>query len=44
MEWEQSFRPGATKVEISYKPIVGDSVDFGDYYDSKRRSAEILHR
>ena len=35
MEWEQSFRPGATKVEISYKPIVGNSVDFGDYYDSK---------
>ena len=35
MEWEQSFRPGATKVEISYKPIVGDSVDYGDYYDSK---------
>ena len=35
MEWEQSFSPGATKVEISYKPIVGDSVEYGDYYDSK---------
>jgi hypothetical protein len=35
MEWEQSFRPGATKVEISYKPIVGDSTDYGDYYDSR---------
>lgn len=32
-EWEQTFRPGPTKVDISYRPIAGDSTDFGDYYD-----------
>jgi hypothetical protein len=35
-EWEQSFRPGATKVDISYKPITGDSVDYGDTYETGR--------
>jgi hypothetical protein len=32
-EWEQTFKPGPTKVDISYRPITGDSTDFGDYYD-----------
>ena len=33
-EWEQTFRPGQTKVDISYRPIVGDSTDYGDYFDT----------
>jgi hypothetical protein len=33
-EWEQAFTPGPTKVEISYRPIYGDSTDFGDYLDT----------
>ncbi len=32
-EWEQTFKPGQTKVDIAYRPIAGDSSDFGDYYD-----------
>jgi hypothetical protein len=32
-EWEQSFRTGTTKVEIRYKPILGDSADYGDYFE-----------
>ena len=32
-EWEQTFKPGPTNVDISYRPIVGDSSDYGDYYD-----------
>lgn len=32
-EWEQTFKPGPTKVDISYRPIVGDPSDYGDYYD-----------
>ena len=32
-EWEQTFRPGPTKVDIRYKPIVGNSADYGDYYE-----------
>ena len=32
-EWEQAFRPGPTKVDIRYKPIVGNSADYGDYYE-----------
>lgn len=35
-EWEQSFRPGDTKVEVSYKPITGDKADYGDYFDSPK--------
>ena len=31
-EWEQSFRPGQTKVDVSYRPIVGDASDVGDYF------------
>jgi hypothetical protein len=31
-EWEQSFPPGPTKVDIRYRPITGDSQDFGDFY------------
>jgi len=33
-EWEQAFKPGPTKVDISYRPINGDSADFGDYLDT----------
>ena len=33
-EWEQSFKPGPTKVDVSYRPIAGDSTDFGDYYNT----------
>ena len=33
-EWEQSFKPGPTKVDVSYRPIVGDSSDYGDYYET----------
>jgi Domain of unknown function (DUF4424) len=32
-EWEQDFKPGQTKVDISYRPIAGDSSDYGDYFD-----------
>jgi len=32
-EWEQSFAPGNTKVDIRYKPILGDSADYGDYFE-----------
>jgi hypothetical protein len=31
-EWEQSFPPGPTKVDIRYRPITGDGQDFGDFY------------
>ena len=33
-EWEQAFKPGPTKVEISYRPIYGDSADFGEYFEN----------
>jgi hypothetical protein len=33
-EWEQAFKPGPTKVEISYRPIYGDSGDYGDYFQT----------
>jgi hypothetical protein len=33
-EWEQAFKPGPTKVEISYRPIYGDGADFGDFLDT----------
>ncbi len=33
-EWEQAFKPGPTKVEISYRPITGDGSDFGDYFET----------
>jgi hypothetical protein len=39
-EWEQGFRPGTTRVDVSYKPITGDSVDYGDAYDTGRRVAQ----
>ncbi len=32
-EWEQGFRPGQTKVDIRYRPIGGDSEDYGDYFE-----------
>lgn len=39
-EWEQSFRPGNTRVEISYKPITGDMADYGDYFDGPKSTRE----
>jgi hypothetical protein len=33
-EWEQSFPPGRTKVDIRYRPIIGDGQDYGDFYSS----------
>lgn len=33
-EWEQAFKPGPTKVDVSYRPINGDGADFGDYLDT----------
>jgi hypothetical protein len=31
-QWEQSFPPGPTRVDIRYRPITGDGQDFGDFY------------
>jgi hypothetical protein len=33
-EWEQSFPPGPTKVDIRYRPITGDGQDYGDFYST----------
>ena len=33
-EWEQSFPPGQTKVDIRYRPIIGDGQDYGDFYST----------
>ena len=32
-EWQQEFRPGETKVSISYVPLAGFPVDVGDSYE-----------
>jgi Domain of unknown function (DUF4424) len=32
-EWEQSFPPGPTRVDIRYRPIIGDGQDYGDFYE-----------
>ncbi len=39
-EWPQSFRPGDTTVEVSYKPISGDKADYGDYFDGAKAAKE----
>ena len=33
-EWEQPFKPGPTKVDVSYRPIYGDGADFGEYFET----------
>ncbi len=33
-EWEQAFKPGQTKVDVSYRPIAGDTSDYGDHYNT----------
>lgn len=32
-EWQQTFPPGPTKVDIKYRPFAGDSSDFGVYFE-----------
>jgi hypothetical protein len=34
IEWKQTFKPGDTKVEVSYRPIIGTPMDYGGYYDT----------
>jgi hypothetical protein len=33
-EWEQAFKPGPSKVDVSYRPITGDGADCGEYLDT----------
>lgn len=37
-EWQQEFRPGETKVSISYVPLAGFPGDFGDSYEVGERA------
>lgn len=37
-EWQQTFRPGETKVSISYVPLAGFPADFGDAYEVGERA------
>lgn len=37
-EWQQEFRPGETKVAISYVPLAGFPGDFGDSYEVGERA------
>jgi hypothetical protein len=37
-EWQQDFRPGETKVSVSYVPLAGYPVDIGDAYEVGERA------
>jgi hypothetical protein len=37
-EWRQDFRPGETKVSVSYVPLAGYPVDVGDAYEVGERA------
>jgi hypothetical protein len=37
-EWQQEFRPGETRVSISYAPLAGFPGDFGDAYEVGERA------
>ncbi|MFH0341639.1 MAG: DUF4424 family protein [Chromatiales bacterium] len=41
-EWQQSFPPGTTTVEVSYRPLTGESDDCGS--ETPPGSREVLHR
>jgi hypothetical protein len=37
-EWQQDFKPGESKVSISYVPLAGFPADFGDSYEVGERA------